>query len=358
MELQSGWDDLPLELLSKVAGGRDALKAMTLVSKTWRVGFEDSVNTIRREIMPIRLQGLPPLPKSNRVHTVVLTGDLSKIGIWALRDSGVKALDLTGCTGVDGELLDTLAGALLESLALRGGEKTVAGLGALRDLPSLNSIMLALDFDDDDSEDFDSEHCKFPNLSSLTSLAKLHLSVESLDYSVGNRFDSVVEAVQGLPMRDLKLTGVSECDVLSSFVGFKEMPLTNLEVRFCHFIIDEDLENLRGLPLTTLALWGDDDEDFECSLSDSGLDVLRGMPLTSLKMSVFFAKPDCFEALRGLPLANLSMSFVSDVEVSDAMAEIFLSLPLTELELDKCVLTDNARARLHALPLKSLRITD
>lgn len=355
VHLQSGWDDLPLELLSKVAGGQDDLKAMTLVSKTWRTGYEDSVTRICLD-MP-RVEGLPLLPRFGRVHTLTLTGNLTNTGLWALRNSGVKALDLSGCSGVNEGLLDTLAGSLLESLALHGGEETGIGLGALRDLPTLNSITLTRVFYEGDSEDY-----IFPKLNNLPSLAKLHFSVESAGCDYGYIFEQIVDAVQGLPMRDLKLTGTSACDVLLEFDYFKGMSLTNLEVRYCHFIWDEDLIYLRGMPLTSLALWGvdweDDDDDDKCWLSESGLNVLIGMPLTSLTLSRFSARPGCLEALRGLPLTSLSMAFEEDKQVSDAMAEIFFTLPLTKLELDNCMLTDNARARLHALPLESLRITD
>lgn len=314
-----GWDDLPLELLSKVAGGSDALKAMTLVSKTWRVGFEDSVKRIRHEIMPIRGEGLPLLPKFGCVHTLVLTGNASNIGFGALHGSRVKSLDLSSCIGVDAGLLATLSGASLESLTLCGGEETVAGLGGLRDLPMLEAITLTVPIVDGEPGR-GSDH-KFPSLGSLTSLTKLHLSTQSTERypcfdSSFYPFDSVVEAVQGLPMRDLKLTGFSHYDTLdgSSFSYLKGMPLTNLEVRLCHWVTDEHLENLQGMPLTNLALCGvewyddvDQDENRQCRLSMSGLDVFKSMPLTSLIVSGFYAEPGCFEALMALPVTDLNI---------------------------------------------------
>lgn len=56
------WKDLPLELLSKVASGRDAMKVMRLVCPSWRTGYDDSV--IKMMAKEILSGGLPftPLP--------------------------------------------------------------------------------------------------------------------------------------------------------------------------------------------------------------------------------------------------------------------------------------------------------
>lgn len=365
MEVQSGWGDLPLELLSKVAGGRDALKAMIGVSKTWRAGYEDSVILIRQDVS--RVDGLPLLPRFGRVHT----STLFDISLWPLRNSGVKNLDISGCIGVNSEYLSSLGGAVLESLTLRGGEEIVTGLKALRDLPKLEAIMLTVLIVDRKYFDEEAKH-SFPSLESLTSLTKLHLKIESnLGPHTYYPFSLAVQAVQGLAIRDLKFTGASDFDHLegSSFEYLKGLPLTNLEVSLCHYVIDKDLENLREMPLTSLALWGvrwdGDAEDELCEVSDVGLNVFIGMPLTSLFVSGFYVKPPgCLEALQGLPLTSLTMSLSSleeDIQgkypVSDAEAEILSSLPLTELCLHYCIMSDNGRARLEALPLDLLCIT-
>lgn len=359
MVFQEGWGDLPLELLSKVAGGKDSLKAMCGVCKAWRAGYEDSVSKIRQEIVPIRAEGLPLQPRFGRVHTLTLTGSLSNIGLWALGDSGVRTLDTSRCDrGVDAGLLATLAGAKLESLTLRGGEETLFGLEALEDLPRLEAIFLTV-----------FNHTEepltglFPSLRNLTSLTKLHLcaQTELADF----RFSAAVKAVRGLPIRDLKFSSLSEYEALSGFAfeHLKGLPLTSLETR-CRGVSDSDLKNLRAMPLTNLVLCGADlDLSFfndreQCKLSMSGLDVLVGMPLSSLAISGFHLDPGCFEALRGLPLTSLCMSFEEKLRVNNARVEVILSLPLKKLELGNCILSGKAKARLHALPLESFCITE
>lgn len=53
---QDWGEGLPLDILTMLAGGRDALKAMRGVNKVWQKGFERSIKTLR-----IGPEG-PPLP--------------------------------------------------------------------------------------------------------------------------------------------------------------------------------------------------------------------------------------------------------------------------------------------------------
>lgn len=45
-EVPDGWKDLPLDLLGKIASGRDDLKAMRGVCTQWKTGFDSSVTKI------------------------------------------------------------------------------------------------------------------------------------------------------------------------------------------------------------------------------------------------------------------------------------------------------------------------
>lgn len=339
-----------------MAGGKDALKAMVGVSKTWRAGYEDSVSRICQELP--RIEGLPLLPRfNNHVNTLTLTYNLSNFGLWALRGSGIRTLDISGCAGIDARVLATLAGALLESLALRMAEENVAGLETLQNLPNLNSLTLRVVCPDCDMEDE-----RFPSLCKLTSLTKFYLSNEGGGEKMSSPscypFDQAMKAVQELPIRDLSFDVIGyDYNYLSgrSFEYLRGLPLTNLELHGCHQVNDEGLENLRGLPLTSLALWGKHyNMDDRSELSESGLNFSVVMPLTSLTFSGFHT--NCFETLRGLPLTNLSLSFERKIKVNDARAEVFSSLPLTHLRLRGCRLTRSANARLRALLLESFDV--
>lgn len=51
MALEEDWDKgLPFDVLGLVAGGRNDLKAMRAVSKTWRIGFERSAVKIEVDV--------------------------------------------------------------------------------------------------------------------------------------------------------------------------------------------------------------------------------------------------------------------------------------------------------------------
>lgn len=124
------WDKgLPLDLLSAVAGGRNELKAMRGVSRTWKAGYEASITKfVVLRSGPI----LPPggafaarFPAARIVH---LAGDRAQ---WAYHlNSAITADALT-------ESLGGLAGARITCLVLQGVKQALTdiGMALLRGLP-------------------------------------------------------------------------------------------------------------------------------------------------------------------------------------------------------------------------------
>lgn len=71
------WQDLPLDLISKIAGGRDDLRAMRLVCRSWGVGYRASVTKINLNGVSTLARGHHQLPPASfaaqfsRVKTLV-----------------------------------------------------------------------------------------------------------------------------------------------------------------------------------------------------------------------------------------------------------------------------------------------
>lgn len=123
------WDKgLPLELLSAVAGGRNELKAMRGVSRTWKAGFEASITKFK-----VSGQGpmLPPGDAFAQRFPAMRTIDLGrKWTKWVYKKPPMAEGDLI-------ESLGRLVGARITCLVLCGmGESlTDAGMAQLRELP-------------------------------------------------------------------------------------------------------------------------------------------------------------------------------------------------------------------------------
>ena len=381
--LQAPWADLPLELLSKIASGQDALKPMLLVCKSWAQGYEGSVSTIHVQLdaaIPM-LKTMPQIQRFELLRSLHLTGDLQNTGLQCLRGSRVRSLVLSDCQGVSSALLETLRGTQITKLSMFGcwevGDEcmeTLAGLGlsvsglflagccvgdlgleALRGLKSLSSLRFM---------EFDTSRVTGAGFRALRALPLTSLEVGG-DEEHGDPFeddfmdfDSVKE-LRGLPLTHLWING-SGWITNEGFSGLEGMPLTSLEVsQCCTGFSDAALFSLQGMPLQSLCLEVDGSEYMapETILSsDAFVRVLGAMPLTMLDLSgPFEILPESLQALPGT-LTSLHLS--GHGKFSDRSLSIVRELPLlTDLHLFGCAeVTDQGFKSLVGLPLKKLHL--
>lgn len=280
------WDKgLPLDLLSKVAGGQNALKAMRGVSRTWKAGFESSTSKVK-----LGCKGAV-LPRG---------------GAFALRFPAVRALDvsdsLTARKHAAG-ILGRVVGAGITSLILRGCDSlTDYEMDLLGELP-----LTRLDLS---------------GCSQITDvgLQFLHgLLLEDLDLGGCRRLTPAGLAhLRGMPLRRLVLSKC--CNIFGSpapeeLAPLAAMPLTDLDLAWS-CLSDAGLAALRGLPLTRLSLY------FCIRLSDAGLEALEGMPLRVLNLTVVSNLTGA--GLRALRCASLTdLNLTGCFKVTDAGMTLF-----------------------------------
>lgn len=277
------WDDgLPLGMLALVAGGRDELKQMRLVSKNWQAGFEESVTKIK-----IKKAGPP------------LAGPISeRFPLLASLDLAESRLDLYGqlsCVQGLKKLAVLNLGSRFSCLPMQLFDS------AAQLFQGLPLVTLSL------------EGCTVPNKLSFKHLMALPLT--SLDLSCCT-FDEIgLKYISRLPLRHLDLTKESG--------GFP-------------FVLkDSSLVLLRALPLTSLVLgnWQ--------NLTAIGLEHLKGLPLASLDLRMCpKVKNAGLAHLVGLPLKNLNLS--GCVKVADRGLVYLKGMPLTSLNLCSCFLVTEA----------------
>lgn len=322
------WDkDLPLDILSQVAGGCDELKIMRGVSKTWKEGYENSVTKIRiYEDCPVlpadgsfhaqfslvtvlhleyckvrkpELQNLggmkrlaflslkPPFRLPNPLSSMVGDDDLEP-----LRRMQLSGLDLSDCCRIGNASMQKLRGMHLEFLGLSHCRNL--GNTALKLLRGGPLTKLDLSFCDNLSNE---------GLASLQGLSRLSdLNLEGWSQLTGEGLRNL----GGLPLTKLNLGG---CVGLSNgdFIHLKVLPLSKLRLFRCAFLSGVGLAHLQGLQITDLNLQ-------HCVFFDEPdvLGHLSGMPLEYLNLvdSFFSGGVECLFPLLGLPLRKIFLGCI------------------------------------------------
>lgn len=303
-EVTPDWaEGLPLDVLALVAGGKDKLKAMRGVCKSWQQGFDVSAVTLR----------------VSRVGPLLPTdGSLSQ------RFPGLVRLDL-GLSLVPEADLEVLSSLQrLRSLTLGKAHSSAGGLGqgglwerltgaGAQHLGSLQLEFLGLGgcnlLADEDYEVLQGQP-----LASLELMACFGLRGPGLQY------------LQGMPLVKLDLC---QCSRLASLRGLRNLPLTRLRLTNCVKLTS--LEDLKGLPLQTLKLDG-------CvQLNDSDIEHLQDLPLTHLNLSGWRQLTgEGLEFLQEMPLRILNLSGCK--LLVDADLGFLSELPLVQLNLSHCPL--------------------
>lgn len=304
-----------------MAGGRDDLKAMRAVSKTWQEGYEISVTKIRiakqgpvlsaggsfasrfplltslhLEYCILNNPGLQNLKGLNRLVDLSLrdpsnisdlqTSLVSDEHLFYLRKMKLTNLDLTGCSCVD-----------------------IVGLRYLRRMPLTRLIL---------------RDCRYLDKASLECLRGLPLAV--LDLAFCNQVTNEgLRVLQGMPISDLNLWGWFQLSG-EGLRNLRGLPLSKLNLGGCHGLRDNDLSHLRGLPLSKLWLC-------QCDLQGVGLVHLKGLPLKNISLEHCMKfKPENLEHLQGLPLEILNLSF-GNMQVTKEDLLVMVALPLKKLYL-------------------------
>lgn len=246
-EMQPDWGmGLPLNVLGLVARGCDSAKAMREVSRTWQVGFEESVTKIK-----------------------IVHGSPSPGPCFSYRFPKLASLILAH--SVDPSSLENLKGSKLSTLVFAPNNAWSRSESELRDadLAHLKGLPLT---------QLDLSYC-----SKITGFGLVHL--------------------KGAPLSSLCLHMCCEIwgSNLAALGGF---PLTSLSLLGCKKVRDDDLKHLRGFMPAGLGLGskhlidsgrvGSSLGAFSLiqldlrgcsSLSDAGLEAsLPGMPLKILKV--------------------------------------------------------------------------
>lgn len=310
---------LPLDIMHRVAGGQDKMKAMRGVSQAWKEGYEGSVRRIRvsgtwGSTLPINFHALTSLDLGSSLApetSLFLLSSLSKLVSLTL-----------GCPFPDNHASPIATGALVSPnsrpLAWR---LTGTGLGQLRTLPLTN---------------LDLHHCSRLSSRDLLSIVA--------------------------PLTTLSLVGCYKIETMRGLAAM--LHLSTLDLSFCTAITNSGLSALQHIPLTSLNLSG-------CPLiSDAGLANLSALTnLTHLNLARHPARPPAaghagqlggsqitdagLTFLRGLPLHRLILRDCS--EISDTGLEQILKPPLSALNLSGCPGVSNALLwQLRKLPLTAL----
>lgn len=324
------WNDLPSELLLKIANSCPGTGGMRGVSRTWQTGLESLASKLR-------IRGSPLPPNLGQRYPLL------------------SSLCLQGCSTMTPELLQSIQSLHQQSLQ--------------QQLSLLKSLTLALGVQD---------------LTEALLEPLRGLSLEKLDLGLrwpGQEFtDATLQLLQGLPVINLNLshTRVSP----AGLTALRGLLLTSLHLPTHDGLGDSDLEVLRGMPLTALHLHGENDMSGSTphNLSDTCLGFLRGMPLTVLDLDSADSFSDSgLEVLAGMPLKDLILlraASITDVglrvlkgmslvtfhlagsdEVTDAGLEVLRGMPISDLNLlDTWCLTDDIFPILRDLPLVKLNL--
>lgn len=355
------WRDLPIELLSKVASGRDDLKVMRLVCSSWQEGYDDSttVSELTLEYQDYGGAKLPiplPLPHARgtflRLAKVVLRHcRLSEHDLLGLSKApSLSTLSLSHCHGLTPALVRSLQSLpVLQDLDFFGSDLDDSGLDALRDLPKLTGLGLRW-----------SRRISPGELSRLRGMAITSLKLDNFDENMADTdfqglrglpitylslkniiglTDMCLHEISGMPIVTLDLSTVDVSDagfaVLAEMVSLRDLTLNYSRVEDLE-ITSEGFGALRKLALTRLHIGNESGEGSRLMVDDVCLEVLRGMPLTDLGLALCDLMADVgFLHLRNMPLTKLCLDQCPLI-TGKGLSAVFPGLPLTRLILWMC----------------------
>lgn len=373
---RANWNELPADLLLKIATCVAGTAGMRGACRSWRTGLEAVATKLK-----IKGSNLP------------LSIDL--------RFSSLTTLDLQDCSLVTAEglwALQNLRSLTSLSLKMDTEDFNEPFLGGLRGISSLTE--LDLDLTSIEDPDFTDERLKMlhglpvipirldftglenppsralllglPALRSLTlhecwtddleALKGLQLETLKIGESC-SLSDEAMGSLRGMPLTSLDFgIGNFEGSELSDvgMEALRGLPLTNLNLGSKHWVTDAGLDALRGMPLTRLDT-GSSERVFGVlpmpgGFTDAGLVALGGMPLTDLIFSESSGITGVeFQALRGAPLKFL---YLSDCGMTDAGLQFLRGFQLERLDLTRNgEVTDTGLEALRGMPLKSLNLS-
>lgn len=332
-----------MDVLALIAGGRDGLKGMLGVSKTWQAGFQQSVTSIKVR----HYRQAPPASSA-----------------FLKRFPSLVCMDLGGSSLDQASLWDLRGRSQLRSLklGLSAAEFRLKSAGGAQSGPR----PLAWKLRDD-------------SLEGLRGLPLTRLDLRQCYYLRGEGLWNLY----GAPLQELDLGG---CDQLleKSLKALRRLPLTALSLSDCRNVTDGSLEPLRKLPLTSLRLDGCEkltgaglehllemplgslNLGMLFQLTDRDLGILHNLPLTSLNLGCPFLRPQgrafCkfgnlgLAALQGLPLRHLDLTGWKSNMADSGLASL-RGMPLSSLVLDGCwELSDAGLEQLWGLPLTYLSV--
>lgn len=317
------WNDLPQELLIKIAQCGGGCTVARALNRAWKAACEAAATkiTIYESALPMNL--------SSRFYSLT-------------------TLDLQGCTAVAPAALSALSNLRhLNSLALRVRVEglTEGLLGVLRGLP-LTSLNLGLgrlgpEFGD-------------RNLESLSGLPLTKLDL----------YESTVTAptlaiLQGMPLTDLDL-GFGRNFELAGIGFLRGMPLRHLSLA-PNICVDSELRVLLGLTTLTLLRLGAPNK-----FSDDALGIIRGLTcLTCLQLSDARGFTEVgLGALEGMQLISLHLGFSGGARFDyglralNGMPLTFLGFSREMTDVGLLVVSRLNLPKLTFLNLKNSRITD
>lgn len=343
------WDKgLPFEMVAKIASHSGGAGAMRRVCKSWQEGFDSQAMKIilnsgctldplseplflrfpslisldigESQTAPSALQLLFGLKKllslslGSSLFSLVkgsLAVQLRDRDLQYLRGLSLTSLDLQACSGLKGTSLEILRGMPITRLNMaRGG--TGVDLGFLDYVPLL--------------KDFSSPG--YMTEAGMKCLARMPITSLALENADNAPWMSLM---RGLPLTHLQVLCFKDPRILENLRG---MPLTSLDIRG-GFLRGEELAYLRGMPLKRLLLsscaWAE--------RTDEVLSFLRGMQLTELSLeNTRFTDNVLTDHLLGMPLTNLNLK---NCELSQHGVRHLVSLPLTFLNLSGCTEVDD-----------------
>lgn len=360
-----------MELLSKIASGKDFLKAMRLVCTSWQLGFDASVTYLYDEACSYN--DPPDLSIITRrfpgTTTLELAEDVEGIDFVALLGTRVRDLRFLCANGVSG-ILASLQALSISKLFLGYTDVDDAGASTLQGLTSLSDLSL--------------EWCQEEEggITEQGYLALQGLPLTRFSVSCSWCFNEVAMAVLAtfkfLRVLDLSFTEVTD----DGFKFLRGIPLTDLRLDRPFHLTGACLKWLAGLPLTKLFMAGiavTDEEmaDFTglaalvdlgfqrgcwvgSGITARGFGGLKNLRLRALDLNAGLPKSLCvddkfLEMLKGMPLQFLDLSG-ADLISNQGLKEL-RNLPLTKLVLDRCAsISDMAYLPFPGMPLSSLSL--
>lgn len=366
-------------MLALVAGGRDDLKVMRGVCKSWQAGFEASATSIR-----VSYSGplLPPTFSLQERFPALTSLDLGASRMPAANLGALQGLARLRILNLGLSHWQSYRLVYSDTLAksLRG-----AGLGFLRGLPITHLILdrcsRLTDVGLQHLGGFPLQSLSLFECTSITNEGMSHLrnlSLTSLDISkCYGIWSSGLRCLSGMPLTNLKMGGLKE-GLETTLAVVRSLPLISLDLTSCYFdemfwdmrighlrgmlrlqnlnlgrvdgLDDLDLVHLAGLPLTSLSLgWCPE-------VTGAGFAALGGMPLKYLDLSASGISDFGLANLHGFPLTHLWLSYSGGW--SNAGLANLRGMPLEALDIKGCWhLSSKGLWELQGLPLTSLTVS-